>query len=146
MNPTITLDDLHRSNCSNLPDSIGIYYVIAPQDMQIRFTDHTPNKAASVYPVEILSSKYSTCCDKEILYIGKANGRHGLRQRIRQYMKYGWNEAVNHKGGRAIWQIENFGSLLLTYEPCPDCERREHLLLKEYKNRNGTYPLANWRG
>ena len=75
-----------------------------------------------------------------------ANGRGGLRQRVQQYIKYGWNTAANHKGGRAVWQVENFPILLLEYEVCEDCEQREHELLAAFKRENGVYPLANWRG
>lgn len=80
------------------------------------------------------------------MYIGKANGRGGLRQRVLQYVKYGWGTAVNHKGGRAIWQVKDYPLLLLEYEACENCEQREHELLAAYKKENGTYPLANWRG
>ena len=71
---------------------------------------------------------------------------NALRQRVRQYIKYGWGAAANHKGGRAVWQVENFPILLLDYEVCEDCEQREHELLAAFKRENGVYPLANWRG
>ena len=61
-------------------------------------------------------------------------------------MNYGWNNATNHKGGRAIWQIEDAGLLLLAYEECEDARAREKQLLADYKAENGSYPLANWRG
>ena len=61
-------------------------------------------------------------------------------------MHYGWNNATNHKGGRAIWQIEDAGLLLLAYEECEDGRIREKQLLADYKAKNGSYPLANWRG
>lgn len=144
--PTTTLATLLHSKCEMIPDQPGIYQVIAPKELMISFSDKTPNSAAPIYPVEKLSKKYARCTDKSTVYIGKANGRNGLRQRIRQYMNYGRNIASNHKGGRAIWQIENYPLLLLTYEPCEDCERREHQLLADYKQQNGVYPLANWRG
>lgn len=60
-------------------------------------------------------------------------------------MKYGWNEAVNHKGGRAIWQIEHAENRLLTYEACEEADVREHSLLKEFRDKYDTLPLANWR-
>ena len=61
-------------------------------------------------------------------------------------LNYGWNNATNHKGGRAIWQIEDAGLLLLAYEECEDARAREKQLLADYKAENGCYPLANWRG
>ena len=120
--PTVsTLAELHQTKCGSLPCQPGIYRVLVPE-------------------------KYAQCTDKTVLYIGKANGRGGLRQRVLQYVKYGWGTAVNHKGGRAIWQVKDYPLLLLEYEVCENCEQREHELLAAYKKESGTYPLANWRG
>lgn len=141
-----TLDTLYRNECRGIPDEPGVYWVLAPDGVPIRFKPAAPNHAAPLYPVDLLTQKYAGCRDKQVLYIGKAGGKKGLRQRLQQYMKYGRNEAINHKGGRAIWQIQNTGMLLLTYTPCPDCVMREHQLLRDYKAVNGCYPLANWRG
>ena len=129
-----------------IPDKPGIYRVIVPEELPVSFSAEVLNSAAPAYPVDKLLKKYAQCIDKSIVYIGKANGRRGLRQRILQYMNYGCNKTSNHKGGRAIWQIEKYPLLLLAYEPCEDCEQREHQLLTDYKQQNGTYPLANWRG
>ena len=141
-----TLETLYRSNCEGVPDTPGIYRVLAPEEMTICFENSSANKFAPLYPIDILEDKYRACHDKRLLYIGKANGVRGLRQRIRQYVKYGWNEAVNHKGGRAIWQIRDADLLLLEYEPGENCETREHELLQEFHERNHKYPVANWRG
>lgn len=114
--------------------------------MPIHFTEQAYNPSAKLYSAEQLSRKYSTCTNQEILYIGKADGKKGLRQRLKQYMNYGWGHATNHKGGRAIWQIEDAGLLLLAFEECEDARAREKQLLADYKAKNGSYPLANWRG
>ena len=146
-NPTVsTLEELHRTKCSSLPCQPGIYRVLAPEKLPISFIEGSDNLRAKGYPAAILEQKYGQCTDKTVLYIGKANGRGGLRQRVLQYVKYGWGTAVNHKGGRAIWQVKDYPLLLLEYEVCENCEQREHELLAAYKKENGTYPLANWRG
>lgn len=141
-----TLETLCGFSCQGIPDVPGVYWVLAPEGLPIQFEPTSPNPAAPPYPVDVLTQKYAGCKDKQVLYIGKAGGKKGLRQRLKQYMKYGWNKAVNHKGGRAIWQIQNAGMLLLTYEPCSDCAAREHQLLHDYHAANDCYPLANWRG
>lgn len=141
-----TLATLHSFGDRGVPDVPGVYWVLAPEGIPIQFEPTSPNPAAPFYPVDVLTQKYAACQDKQVLYIGKAGGKKGLRQRLKQYMKYGWNKAVNHKGGRAIWQIPNAGMLLLAYEPCSDCAAREHRLLHDYRTINGCYPLANWRG
>lgn len=144
--PATTLQTLYRCGCDCIPEIPGVYWVLRPEEMTIRFTEHTYNHSAKLYPVEVLSHKYEKCKDQEILYIGKADGKKGLRQRLKQYMNYGWGHATNHKGGRAIWQIEDAGLLLLAFEECEDARAREKQLLADYKAKNESYPLANWRG
>lgn len=139
-----TLATSCRCACTNIPESSGVYQVLAPKGMEIAFLDGGDSPTA--YPVDVLRKKYAACKDKAILYIGKAGGRRGLRQRVWQYLRFGVNGAGNHRGGRAIWQIENADMLLLTYECCENCEERERQLLRDYrKENNGQYPLANWR-
>ena len=144
--PATTLQTLYRCGCDCIPEAPGVYWVLRPEGMTIRFTEHTYNHSAKLYPVEVLSHKYGGCKDQEILYIGKADGKRGLRQRLKQYMNYGWDKATNHKGGRAIWQIEDAGFLLLAFKECNDAETWEKQLLADYKAKNSSYPLANWRG
>lgn len=147
IHPSIsTLEEVHYTNCNTLPCQPGIYRVLVPEKVPVTFIESPHNSSAESYPAALLEQKYDLCADKSVLYIGKANGRGGLRQRVRQYIKYGWGAAVNHKGGRAVWQVENFPILLLDYEVCEDCEQREHELLAAFKRENGVYPLANWRG
>lgn len=140
-----TLQSLHDTACAEIPEQRGIYFIHVPQGMEIRFQSTAINHHAPFYDTTVLREKYHNCGNQTVLYIGKASGKKGLRQRIRQYMKYGWNEAVNHKGGRAIWQVEHAERLLLTFEVCPNADAREHQLLKEFRQKYRTLPLANWK-
>lgn len=144
--PVTTLQTLYRCGCDCIPEVSGVYWILCPEGMTIRFTEHTYNHSAKLYPMEKLSRKYKDCKDQKVLYIGKAAGKKGLRQRLKQYMNYGWDHASNHKGGRAIWQIEDAGFLLLAFEECENAAAREKQLLADYKAKSGSYPLANWRG
>ena len=146
LSPPTTLQSLYCCECENIPETSGVYWVLRPAGMPIRFTEQIYNRSAPLYSAELLSNKYLNCQNQEVLYIGKADGKKGLRQRLKQYMNYGWNNATNHKGGRAIWQIKDAGLLLLAYEECEDARAREKQLLADYKVENGCYPLANWRG
>ncbi len=144
--PAVTLHELIGNSCQNIPETPGVYWVLVPEGMTISFTAEARNQHAPLYPVKTLLRKHEKCAEREVLYIGKAEGAGGLRQRLKQYMKYGQGTGKIHKGGRAIWQVENAGLLLLAYETCANAESREKQLLQEYKIRNNTYPLANWRG
>lgn len=144
--PAVTLRELIGNDCQSIPTEPGVYWVLVPDGMKISFTEKFHNQYAPLYPEETLLRKYERCTEREVLYIGKAEGSGGLRQRLKQYIQYGQGEGEIHKGGRAIWQVENAGLLLLAYETCENAESREKQLLQEYKMRNNTYPLANWRG
>jgi hypothetical protein len=117
-----------------------------PEGMPIRFSEQEYRPKAKIYPAKKLQEKYEGCADQSILYIGKAEGKRGLRQRLKQYMDYGRGNGNIHAGGRAVWQISDCGLLLLAYEAYENAGERERQLLQEYREKNGSYPLANWRG
>lgn len=99
-----------------------------------------------LYDKSILCSKYNQCIDKKVLYIGKATGKNGLQQRLKQYVLYGYNKSIIHKGGRAIWQLENSKDFMVEYACVDNPEEIEKQLIIKYKEQNnGAYPLANWR-
>lgn len=78
---------------------------------------------------------------KRVIYIGKAGGRKGLEQRIKQYIysKSKKNPMYRgHRGGRAIWQINNLNNLDLyihkTSNEEMSCEDLEAHLISESKD------------
>lgn len=144
--PAVTLGELIQSNCSNIPEEPGVYWILAPEGFPIRFHQRPYHPRAKLYPVETLQNKLKDCSKRNILYIGKAQCKRGLRQRVRQYMNYGQGKSNIHQGGRAVWQIEDPEFLLLGYEVCHQADVRERQLLSEYRAQNFSYPLANWRG
>ena len=125
-----------------VPTVKGIYCIRVPAGMEITFKDAIDNHPGDAYRVEDLEAKL---VPSDILYIGKANGKRGLFQRLRQYMRYGFDGGNNHRGGRAIFQIVGHENLICKWYPCEDCEEEEHRLLERYKSKYSTYPIANWR-
>lgn len=120
----------------------GIYCIRVPLGMEINFKDTIDNHSGDAYRVEDLESKRVS---SDILYIGKASGKRGLFQRLRQYMRYGFGTGGNHRGGRAIFQVEGYENLICRWCVCENCEDKERLLLENFKRKYGTYPVANWR-
>ena len=58
-----------------------------------------------------------------------------------------WNGGGNdHRGGRAIFQIEGFRELVCEWEEIEDCKAAEHRLLEAFNAKYSVYPVANWRG
>lgn len=132
----------------NNPTDSGIYVIDVPKGFQVKFINATTaidvfNGRSMLYPAEELQEKYEQS-DKRRLYIGKAAGENGLRQRLRQMTQYGWRNATNKRGGRAIWQIENCYELLVGYHVCENPRIKETEALSKYIEDFGVMPVANW--
>jgi len=152
-----TVKDLYEGN-HDIPNEIGIYVIIKPKEMAINFLSNTKaiteyNGKNMLYDSNILQSKFEHS-DKNILYIGKAARSNKLKGRLKQLVLYGNKEklinngnrpVVNHRGGRAIWQIENCMGLLVGWMLCGHAGEFEKELLKEYMNKYGVLPVANWK-
>ena len=138
----VDLWDAFCTRKSTVPKSKGIYCIRVPAGMRIVFKDAIDNHPGDAYRVEYLETKR---VPSDILYIGKANGKSGLFQRLRQYMRYGFDGGNNHRGGRAIFQVEGYENLICRWCVCENCEEKERLLLENFKRKYGTYPIANWR-
>lgn len=153
---------------SEVPEGRGVYFVVyndcnkltIDKDCFIFKKEDCPSKAdttrySTIKLTEKLKKYNNESEHNNILYIGKAEPKKGLRQRIKQYLQTGKNKHGNHTGGKAIWQFEDYGNLTLCYitEDClqkkynrPVCSSQiETQLLKKFKEKYGTYPLANWR-
>lgn len=145
-----SVEQLHDEEFLCIPNEKGIYIVMKPKGMDIEFTANTTainthNGRNLLYDPDMLSTKYEQS-DKEVLYIGKAGGDvNRLKQRVRQLIRYGYGEVQNHRGGRAIWQINDNKRLLIGYKECTDPETAERELLEWYLNKYGVLPVANWQ-
>ena len=142
----VSFADLYKQNCSSIPKCPGVYRVTCIGQPVLAVNEKSSNDSALLYDAAILCSKYNQCKDKKVLYIGKANGKNGLQQRLKQYVLYGYNKSKIHKGGRAIWQLENSKDFMVEYACVDNPEEMEKQLITKYKEQNnGSYPLANWR-
>ena len=142
----ITVANLYKQNCASIPKCPGVYRVICPGQSIPSINETSSNTSAMLYDESKLRDKYNQCKDKKTLYIGKANGKNGLQQRLRQYILYGYNKSKIHKGGRAIWQLKDSKDFMIEYACVDNPEEMEQYLITKYKEQNnGTYPLANWR-
>lgn len=145
-----TVEHLYQTGCSHVPFESGVYFVLVPDLFDVNFSNNTTAireymGRSLLYPAEELASRFQNS-DKRIMYIGKASGeRNRLRQRLRQLVRYGYGEVQNHRGGRALWQIDNAHQLLIEYLPCEQATQAEADLLHEYVNRFNSLPIANWQ-
>ena len=139
---------------NSIPKTEGIYIVCLnknEQNIEVSETT-TATKCKKLYTIDDLKQKLLTC-HRNILYIGKANSKDGLRGRIRLLLRYSIGKTQNHDGGKALWQIKNWNDKLDLYwcETSNSREIEQKLLVlhsKEFPNTNGDsfcYPFANWQ-
>lgn len=144
MNGCETLGNLwdHWNECGkNVPETHGVYKIILPAEMELRFVEGIEgHPVADTYDVETLTDKYKQSGYSKLLYVGKAGGRRGLRQRIRHIAMYA--------RGMSTRDIEAFVQNLYGVSISPDYVSAvtDRVLedVKEWQNRplDSVYPVA----
>ncbi|CAM2076734.1 MAG: hypothetical protein NSGCLCUN01_00919 [uncultured Clostridium sp.] len=143
-----TIKELYNNNCVNVPNKPGIYIVKLPDNFKVDILDTTTGineyKGKSLLlEKDKLINKFDKISNNSVLYYGKAED---LKRRIKQYVKYGYAEDRGHRGGRAIWQIKGCHDLIIEYYLNSFPREYEKKLLQEFKEKNNSYPFANWKG
>src|SRR4051812_29687136 len=107
--PQIAIGSLQRTSCAKVPISSGVYLVLRPTLATPQFLERSVGGwFKNEDPTVELSRLNSEWLDKAtVLYVGKAAGTEGLRQRLDQYMRFGRGQKIGHWGGRLIWQLSN---------------------------------------
>lgn len=135
-----------------VPDESGVYVVFRPSLAAPDFLDTSPagwrGTRNPTVRIEQLAAKWVR--GAHVIYIGKADAgaasRHGLRGRLRQYVRSGAGSS-GHWGGRYIWQLQDSSSLLVAWRTTPGVRpiRAEAELIDEFVLRHGKLPFANLR-
>ena len=113
--------NINEINFSELPKSAGIYLIgIKDLNTELIIMENTTaikkyTSKSLLYKKPDLKRKLENSFD-EILYIGKAEAKNGgLKKRITDFLKYANGQPVAHRGGRALWQIQNWQEKLVLY-------------------------------
>lgn len=134
-----------------IPQVPGVYVVVYPGWSRPSFLPrsiggHFKGKDPTV-EVGTLSVKWVEAAD--VIYVGKADARRrsgGLRERIREYQRYGAGEPVSHSGGAYIWQLSESANLLIAWRATGADERpaaAEAELIDAFYQVHGALPFAN---
>ena len=136
-----------RPDKSAIPSGAGVYLVVRETNTALRFLSegtggYFKKKNPNVSIEELQANWVDDSC---VLYIGKAKS---LRNRLKQYIKFGEGQSVGHWGGRYIWQLKDADQLLLCWKETFEENRKEveSLLIQEFKSIYGMRPLANLQG
>jgi hypothetical protein len=137
---------------SDVPPLPGVYTVLRTSDALPAFVETSragrlKGKDPSV-SVEVLAAKWLD--GPQVLYIGKAtrgsSGRRGLQKRLDDFRRFGAGEAVNHPGGRYLWQLADKDELLVAWNATDeDAATVESRMLGDFVDRYGALPFANLR-
>lgn len=135
---------------SMIPESKGVYMVLYIQDTPPVFLEKgTGGFFKGKDPnVQQMTLRENWVEGTKVVYIGKAGGAsHSstLKNRIKQYLRFGEGKHVGHWGGRFIWQLKESNSLLICWKVITDEEPRkvEKNLINDFKNEYNMRPFAN---
>lgn len=151
----VTVATLWEKGCKQIPSTKGVYVIVRNLDNshEIRdksrggwFKDKDPTISKAILETRWIDEAI-------VLYIGQAGGIKGdkvteatLQKRLETYMKFGRGVKAAHRGGKAIWQLENASDLLVCWraELNEDPRHVETQLIQEFKQQhNRKCPFAN---
>ena len=138
-------------NVTNISEEEGIYIVTLNDNGKIKISNKTTaiesyikngKEVNLLYDKSTLEDKLKKC-HKQILYVGKGDS---LKTRIKCLVNYANKKCKNHRGGRALWQIEKWeDNLSICWCEVKNAISIEKKLLELHYKEFGTYPFANWR-
>ncbi len=134
---------LTQLRAGDVPEKHGIYVVLRPGSEAPVFQADNPVKRPrqKLYSVEYLTDYWVE--NTPVVYIGKAAGAAGLRDRLKPYAK----KSSGHSGGRAIWQLSDADDLLVCWKVIEEAEAVEKFWIKTFKEAHGGMrPFANRNG
>ena len=136
-----------RKNSSRIPQDKGVYLVLKPQDMDVKFLEtgtggHFKDKDPNV-SIDKLKAKWIE--DTLVLYVGRT-GRT-LYERINELLRFGQGENIGHWGGRYLWQINHSEELVICWKEMQDEDPEEiwKQLLWDFESVYSKLPFANLR-
>lgn len=130
---------LRKLDPGDVPLGRGVYVVLRPIDIAIRFLAESHGRALRSYDLDELSARWIPAV--ETIYIGKAGGKRGLRGRLSPFARM----APNHSGGRSIWQLSEPDTLVVCWleTPLQSAEEIEDSLHAQFFASHGALPFAN---
>ena len=142
-----TAQALFDDRCGEVPARCGVYVVLRdaatrPTFLVMsgagRFKDLDPS-----YPPSVVESAWID--GSHIVYVGKAAGARGLKQRLRQLIDFGFGKPVGHRGGRLLWHLGDYAALRLRWLECAcaDTDAMETHLIDQFRAVHGARPFAN---
>jgi hypothetical protein len=143
----VAVHELHRDRLRDVPSGCGVYVLVRSATIRPRFQrksragwfkDLDPS-----YPIAEVRAAWVS--NARIVYVGKAAGVKGLKQRIRQLVDFGFGKPIGHRGGRMLWHLPDHQRLQVRWRRCSrsQADRLETLLIGQFRELYGKRPFAN---
>jgi hypothetical protein len=127
-----------------VPIGHGVYSVVRSDGLEPRFVVPGSGRRGTHYALEVLEDAWVQ--DAGVLYFGRAECRDGILERLVKYRRFGQGRNSGHRGGRAIWQLNDAESLAVCWRVSVggDPKIEEGELIEAFKETNqGVRPFAN---
>lgn len=138
-----------KLSAGDLPPRHGVYVVVrkvGPRPEFLRDSVGGPHKGKAL-TADVVMLERAWRDDAEIVYVGKAGGRLGLRDRLWAYARQGRGSSAGHAGGRFVWQLPASEQLLVGWRETGafDVGDIEEALLALHIEEFGRRPFANMK-
>lgn len=135
-----------KNQLKQIKKAPGVYCIVRPQVYSCQYNPNArQHKKLKYLAKKPFNSRWGETNQSVVLYIGKAEGKDGLYQRIGDYMRTLFGRSTKHRGGAIIRQLLNLFDLECYYFYTPNAGQLEKLMLDNFRDYFGTYPFANWR-
>ena len=143
----IAVSNLYRSRCREVPTGHGVYVVrrvslAAPVFLKTSAAGWFKGIDPS-YPLADVERNWVP--HASVVYIGKAGGGRGLRQRLMQLIDFAYGKPIGHRGGRMLWHLSDWADLHIQWGTCPSghADELETALINQFRQALGVRPFAN---
>lgn len=131
----------------DLPPRHGVYVVVREPGERPTFLAESVGGTHKRKPLTVRIEELQQAWrdDADVLYVGKAGGAHGLKDRLWAYTRQGRGRSAGHAGGRFLWQLPESGKLLVGWREIPGVGEVEEALLALHIERFDRRPFANMK-
>jgi hypothetical protein len=143
----VSVQTLLATKLKDVPKEPGVYVVLRESDVAPTFLNTNPGGWFNGDPtVSHTELRFNWVRAAHVIYIGKGAGAEGIKQRLRQFLRFGSGHVVGHWGGRYVWQIERASDFVIAWkivESGQNARDVELQLFDDFERIYGTLPFAN---
>lgn len=133
-----TLEEYKNTKCREISSENGIYVAKNSENKEIEilekpeiFLYDKPDVTKTHNKSEDGFTDKCKCINNLYLYVGKANGKNGIKDRLKKYINYGYGGHDTHCGGYHLWFVKNNKNLYVNYATIEEIKEKQSELYKQ---------------